>query len=156
MRGQSLAWLFGLAILYWATACSNKACPVDMAATTSLSVNGRELLVEIAATPAERSCGLSFRENLPANHGMLFVYPDMRIREFWMKDTRIPLDLAYLAGNGRIAEIHRMSPSDPEQRYRSGQSVAYALEVAGGWFEAHDVHVGDTVTIEIPESLKIY
>ena len=155
MRGQFVAGLFGLAILNWVTACSNTTCPRDTATTTLLNVNGQELLVEIAATPAERSCGLSFREQLPANHGMLFVYPDIGLREFWMKDTHIPLDLAYLAENGRIAEIHRMSPSDPNRRYRSGRSVAFALEVTGGWFEAHDVHVGDTITIELPQSLMI-
>jgi uncharacterized membrane protein (UPF0127 family) len=126
-----------------------------MPTTATLSVNDEQLLVEIAATPPQRSCGLSFREHLPANHGMLFVYPDVGIREFWMKDTRIPLDIAFLAQGGQNLEIYQMSPADPEYRYRSVQPVAFALEVAGGWFEARDVHIGDAITIQIPESVEI-
>ena len=155
MRRRFLAWLCGLVILILVTACSNKTCPLETATITSLSVNGQKLVVEIAATPAERRCGLSFREYLPANHGMLFVYPDIGHREFWMKDTYIPLDLAYLDEHGRIAEIYRMSPTDPERRYRSGPSVGFALEVGGGWFEAHGIDVGDAIIVELPESLKI-
>jgi hypothetical protein len=155
MRGKFVAWFSGLAILNAVAACSNATCPLYMPATATLSVNGEQLLVEIAATPPQRSCGLSFRVHLPANHGMLFVYPDVGIREFWMKDTRIPLDIAFLAQGGQIVEIYQMSPADPEYRYRSVQPVAFALEVAGGWFEAHDVHIGDAITIQIPESVEI-
>jgi uncharacterized membrane protein (UPF0127 family) len=155
MHGKFVAWFCGLAILNWVAACSNTSCPLYMPTTATLSISGQQLLVEIAATPSQRTCGLSFREHLPANHGMLFVYPDVGIREFWMKDTRIPLDLAFLAEGGHIVEIYQMSPSEPEYRYRSGQPVAFALEVAGGWFEAHDVHIGDAITIQIPESVEI-
>jgi hypothetical protein len=155
MRGKFVAWFSGLAILNAVAACSNATCPLYMPATATLSVNGEQLLVEIVATPPQRSCGLSFRKHLPANHGMLFVYPDVGIREFWMKDTRIPLDIAFLAEGGHIVEIYQMSPADPEYRYRSVQPVAFALEVAGGWFEAHDVHIGDAITIQIPESVEI-
>ena len=86
---------------------------------------------------------------------MLFVYPDVAIREFWMKNTHIPLDLAFLTKQGRIAEIYQMAPSDPDYRYRSQQPAAMALEVRAGWFEAHDVDIGDSITIQIPESVTI-
>ena len=156
MRGNFVGRLCWLAVLSSAAACSNTTCPMDIPGIVSLHVNGQKLMVEIAATPSERACGLSFRQSLPANQGMLFVYPNVGIREFWMKNTRIPLDLAYLAETGRIVEIYQMSPSDPERRYRSGQSVAFALEVNRGWFEAHDVNTGDTITIQIPESVEVH
>ena len=155
LREKILCGLCWLAVLGSVTACSNTTCPTDIPRTAALHINGHKLSVEIAATPSERSCGLAFRQNLPGNQGMLFVYPDVGIREFWMKNTRMPLDLAYLAETGRVTEIYQMSPSDPEQRYRSGQSVAFALEVNRGWFEAHDVNIGDTITIQIPESVEI-
>ena len=155
LREKNLCGLCWLAVLGGVTACSDTTCPTDIPRTAALHISGQKLSVEIAATPSERSCGLAFRQNLPGNQGMLFVYPDVGIREFWMKNTRIPLDLAYLAETGRVAEIYQMSPSDPEQRYRSGHSIAFALEVNRGWFEAHDVNIGDTITIQIPESVEI-
>ena len=155
MNGKFVAGVFALAVLQWIAACSNTTCPMDRTTTSLLSINGQELVVEIAATPAERTCGLSHREHLPAGHGMLFVYPDVAIREFWMKNTNIPLDLAFLTEEGRIVGIYQMSPSDPDYRYRSRQPAAFALEVGAGWFEAHDVDTGDSITIRIPESVEI-
>ena len=156
MYGKSIAGSCALVVLHWIAACSNTTCPPEISTTRLLRVNAQELRVEIAATPAERACGLSYRDHLRAGHGMLFVYPDVAIREFWMKNTHIPLDLAFLSKEGRIVEIYRMAPSDPDHRYRSRQPAALALEVGAGWFEAHDVVIGDSITIQIPESIEIH
>ena len=82
-------------------------------------INGHQLQVEIASNPHARSCGLALRDSLPAGHGMLFVYPNDRVREFWMRDTLIPLDLAYLDAHAKIQKIVHMSPHEPDRRFRS-------------------------------------
>ena len=106
--------------------------------------------VEIAADPANRHRGLMERRSLPVDTGMLFIYPDERPREFWMKNTRIPLSIAYLDRTGTILTILHMEP-DPETPgkplpvYPSGRPAIHALEMEQGWFAAHGVHVGDRV-----------
>jgi len=111
--------------------------------------------VEIAATPSARACGLSLRDTLPADHGMLFVYRNDWIREFWMKDTFVPLDIAYLGAEGRILEIRQMYPRDAERRYRSSGPARYALETHLGWFQSHGVGVGDMIHLGLPEELEV-
>jgi uncharacterized membrane protein (UPF0127 family) len=111
--------------------------------------------VEIAATPRARTCGLSLRESLPAYHGMLFIDRDERVREFWMKNTTIPLDIAYMDSGGRILDIHQMDPHEPERRYSSGIPARYALETHQGWFHSKDIQIGHTAVLRLPEDLEI-
>ena len=112
-------------------------------------------MVEIAATPSARACGLSLRDTLPANRGMLFVYQDDWIREFWMKDTYMPLDIAYLDAEGRILEIRQMYPRDAEHRHISISPARYALETQLGWFQSHAIGVGDTIDLRLPDELEV-
>ncbi len=121
----------------------------------SVSINGHGLRVEIAATPLARSCGLSLRESLPADHGMLFIDRDERVREFWMKNTTIPLDIAYMDSGGRILELHQMDPVEPERRYSSGIPARYALETHQGWFQSKGIQIGHTAILRLPEDLEI-
>ncbi len=82
-----------------------EAMPSTAGDRVSIRVGGVEIEVEIADEPAEHSRGLMFRESLPENHGMLFVYPEERTLGFWMKNTLIPLDVAYADREGRIVDI---------------------------------------------------
>jgi len=133
------------------SACTNAQCPTDHPIERPLSVNGQLLSVEIAATTAARACGLSMRDSLPSNRGMLFVYPDKQILLFWMKDTVIPLTIAFLDTDGRILELHDMDPRQPERIYRSRHPARYALEVNKGWFRLNGIGVGDRVRLlELP------
>ena len=137
------------------SAFSAGACPEDLP-TISIVVKGHRLLVEVAATPSARRCGLSHRESLPAGQGMLFVYPTSRPLIFWMKDTKIPLSIAFLDEKGKILGIKKMTPFDVSKRYPSSSPARYALEVNQGWFEGHGIDVGTAVVLEIPEVFNIY
>jgi uncharacterized membrane protein (UPF0127 family) len=75
---------------------------------------------------------------------MLFVYPEEQILSFWMRNTRIPLDIAFIDRNGFILEIQRMEPHD-DASHASKQPAMYALELRKGWFEDHGVEPGERV-----------
>jgi len=128
-------------------ACSDPGCPTKDLEKRQIPFRDISLTVEIASTAAERACGLSLRESLDVNHGMLFVYPDDRIREFWMKDTHIPLTIAFLDADGQITTLYDMDPSEPERRYRSRQAVRYALETHRGWFRENNIVAGYRVDL---------
>lgn len=112
-------------------------------ATLTLGTNS--LTVQIAADDASRERGLMSRTNLSENEGMLFVFPQARPVSFWMKDTPVPLSIAYVGPSGRILEIHDLRPLDETPVPSASESVAYALEVAQGWFLRHRVLAGDTL-----------
>ena len=130
------------------------ACPLELPTATIL-INGQSLVIELAATPTARICGLSQRSELPPDRGMLFIFPDSRPRSFWMKDTYIPLSLAYLDDSGRILSIQDMTPLQVDKHYLSEQPASYALEVNRGWFDRNGIEVGDIVEISLPLVLQI-
>lgn len=113
------------------------------------------LQVEIADTDAERQRGLMERTALGENRGMLFVFEDEQTLSFWMKNTLIPLSVAYMDSEGRIVDIQKMEPapedaSDAElPRYPSAEPARYALEVNQGFFEEYGVEVGDMVELPV-------
>jgi hypothetical protein len=129
-------------------------CPIELPFISAI-VEGHLLQVEVAATPEARSCGLSRRTSLPADQGMLFVYPEPRLLSFWMKDTQIPLSIVFLDEAGRILSIQSMVPMQVGQRYRSPQPACYALEVNQGWFRQHEIEAGDVVRFQLPQVLNI-
>jgi uncharacterized protein len=104
--------------------------------------------VEIADTDAEWQMGLMGRTTLEGNAGMLFVFDQEQTLSFWMKDTLIPLSIAYIDAEGRIVDIQDMQPLDdiPPQ-YVSAEPARYALEVNQGFFEERSVTVGDMVEL---------
>lgn len=112
--------------------------------TTELSVGGVTVTAEIADTPALRERGLMERDSLPENHGMLFVYPDAEQRSFWMRNTPMALDIAFLDRNGTIINIETMQPNDDTSTFSDGPML-YALEMEAGWFEAHGIEPGARV-----------
>lgn len=115
--------------------------------TAVLTVGGHEVRAEIARTPAEMSRGLMYRRALGRDRGMLFAYETPRTLSFWMKNTRIPLDIAFLDDEGRILQIEGMRPYDEASRTVSREPARYALEMNRGWFAANGVGVGDIVKI---------
>lgn len=137
-----------LAALLVAPGCARESCPVDNP-TATLTIKGHVLTVEVATTPVSLRCGLAFRDTLPADHGMLFVFTEERPVQFWMKDTRIPLSIAFLDTNGTIVRLADMDPAEPERRYSSGAPVRYALETNRGWFAAQEIHPGDSAQFSL-------
>lgn len=106
--------------------------------------------VEIADTDAERQTGLMGRNVLPENAGMLFVFEGEQTLSFWMRDTLIPLSIAYIDAEGRIVDIQDMQPlDDVPPHYVSAEPAQYALEVNQGFFEERGVVVGDTVELPV-------
>ena len=101
---------------------------------------------EIARTDEERSTGLMYRDRLADGEGMLFVFDRDEVLTFWMKNTTIPLSIAFIASDGRIMEIRDMEPGNLDP-VRSGRSVRYALEVPQGWFDRVDLGIGDRLVI---------
>jgi uncharacterized membrane protein (UPF0127 family) len=130
------------------------ACPLELPVATTF-LKGHPLAVELATTPKARACGLSNRVKLPENHGMLFIYPTPGARTFWMKDTHIPLSIAFFDDSGLISSIQDMTPMQTDERYRSLQPVRYALEVNQGWFAEHGIGVGDQVEMKLPVVVDI-
>jgi uncharacterized membrane protein (UPF0127 family) len=104
------------------------------------------LKVELALSEEEQSQGLMYRESLGEGRGMLFVFDRDKIVSFWMKNTFIPLSIAYINSDGSILEIHDMRPEDLSL-IRSSRSVRYALEVPQGWFDRSGIRPGDRVLI---------
>lgn len=104
------------------------------------------LTVEIASTPSQRQQGLMFRQSLGEDEGMLFVFPADAAVGFWMKNTYIPLTIAYLDAAGRVRELRDGRPLDETILTPSGP-YRYALEVNQGWFERHGLGVGARVIL---------
>lgn len=92
-----------------------------------------------------------FRSGLAPDSGMLFVFDREEIRFFWMKNTWIPLSIAYIRSDGVITDILEMAPGDTTTRYPSTRPARFALEMNAGWFLARDIRPGDTV-LGIPGS----
>lgn len=109
------------------------------------------LRAEIAANDEDRARGLMFRDSLPEGEGMLFAFESDRRLSFWMKNTRVPLSIAFIVSDGRIVEIRDMEPLSLAA-VESERSVRYALEVPRGWFSRAGVSVGDTV--ELPARFR--
>jgi uncharacterized membrane protein (UPF0127 family) len=122
--------------------------------TIRLSVGGESVKAEIASTDAQRARGLMYRRSMGRNHGMLFVYPSPEPLSFWMKNTYLPLSIAYIDKRGRIVHIEDMKPLTTTS-HPSPKPVPYALEMNQGWFEAHGVKVGDEVDFELPDDLTV-
>lgn len=114
--------------------------------TISLEVENQTIRVEIADSPQEWQLGLSYRDTLAENHGMLFVFPEEKRRTFWMRGCNFDIDLAYIESDGTISEIITMekepldTPLDSLTEYPSqSTSIRYVLEMIGGWFEENNV-----------------
>jgi len=121
---------------------------VSLDGTSEVSVN-----VELAITPEEQQQGLMGRTHLSDDTGMLFVFDQDQPLSFWMKNTLIPLQILYFAGDGTFVNVLDMEPceEDPCEQYRSAALAMYALEVNPGFREKHGVGVGwklDNATLE--------
>jgi uncharacterized membrane protein (UPF0127 family) len=104
------------------------------------------MAVEIARSDAERSRGLMFRKELKDGEGMLFIFERDQVLSFWMKDTLIPLSIAFVSSDGRIIEIRDMEPQNLNAVH-SSRSARYALEVPQGWFRRAGLVPGDKLKL---------
>lgn len=126
---------------------ADQASAVQDRRTDALVIIGSDTVrVEIASTPAQREAGLKYRDEVPDGTGMLFVFQAESVQSFWMMDTYVALDIAYIDARFRIVDIQQMEPltTDP---HTSARPAMFVLEVRKGWFEERGVRVGDGVEL---------
>ncbi len=117
-----------------------------------------EISVEIAANQAEREHGLMYRTSLGEKQGMLFLYPDQALREVWMKNTLLPLDIIFLAADGRIVSLlNNLQPcrQDPCPIYDSNLPAMYMLEVNAEFIEKYQLKIGQLLVLPALESKSL-
>ena len=112
--------------------------------TATLTIGTHKLTAEIATTPDQRSVGLMNRFSLKPDHGMLFVFEKNEPLAFWMRNTYIPLSIAFIAPDGRIVNIEDMKPQTDESHWSKGPAL-YALEMKKGWFAERGIGPGAIV-----------
>ncbi len=119
--------------------------------TVSVPVGQRTYTLEIASKADDRNTGLMHRDTMPVDHGMIFIFKDPKVQSFWMKNTRIPLDILFLDTSGKVVSIHRMEPY-VMRGTTSKAEAKYAIELNAGQAEAAKVKEGDTIAL--PDKTK--
>jgi uncharacterized membrane protein (UPF0127 family) len=112
--------------------------------TRTLTIRDQKLMVEVATTTETRATGLMNRFSLRQDHGMLFVFEAPQPLAFYMRNTYIPLSIAFIDAQGRILNIEDMQPKDESTHWSKGLAL-YAIEMRQGWFAAKGIGVGDAV-----------
>jgi uncharacterized membrane protein (UPF0127 family) len=140
MKSRCLRYLLAL---LWAALIAGRAL-ADPLLTVPLRINGHDIRAEVAHTPDARAKGLMHRKTLPENQGMLFVYSEPGPHAMWMKNTPLPLSVAFIDSEGVILNIRTMTPLSSEGHTAAGDA-AYALEMNAGWFERRGIKKGDRV-----------
>lgn len=116
---------------------SNPPLPIQR-----ISAGMHMIEAEVADTPGERSLGLMNRESLAANAGMLFVFEEAGVHCFWMRNTLIPLSIAFIDDEGRIVNIAEMEQLDERNNHCPARPVRFALEMSRGWFAQRGIGEG--------------
>jgi hypothetical protein len=119
--------------------------------TTQLTVGTKTYTLEIARTEPERNKGLMERDSMPEDHGMIFCFPEAREQHFWMKHTRIPLDIIYVGSDGKVVSVHHMDPYKLDSVPSDGPAQ-FAIELNAGQAAAAEVRAGHT--INIPDAIR--
>lgn len=150
--GVLVPWWFKLlSILFLAssTACEKQPVATEVSAfalkTATLKIGNQTVTAEIADTQGTMQTGLMYRKTMPENHGMIFVFPEERQASFWMHNTDLPLDIAYLDRNGKLLEVHAAKPHDDSPIPAATSNIAYALEMNQGWFAKKSISVGTNI-----------
>jgi uncharacterized membrane protein (UPF0127 family) len=144
-----MGWFALAALLFVIPACGGDGSREGPTVVLQAGDQSTTVAVEVADSPDERSVGLSGREELPADAGMLFLFDGPVTQGFWMKDTLIPLSIAFLDADGRIVAVRSMEPCrrEPCPLYEPGRLYSSALEVNDGAFDRWGVGVGDRVLL---------
>ena len=151
-RTLGLSAVLSLALLTAGSGCRNgSASGTATLPTVPMQIGSKTFTLEIANDAGEREKGLMRRDSMPAGHGMIFVFPGEQRLGFYMKNTRIPLDILFLNANGDVVSIKQMRPYDVNTTYADAPAK-YAIELNHGQAAAAGVKVGDHLTI--PEAAR--
>ncbi len=129
------AVLLALALAVWTVGCS-------AGGEARLKIGDHKLTVEVADSPGEQVVGLMNRDFLPADRGMIFVFEEPKQAFFWMKNTSLPLDVAFLDSEGVILEILPLVPFEETRVASKSDKVAYAIETNRDWFASRGLKPG--------------
>ena len=122
------------------TTAAGPALPIK-----ALTAGMHRIQAEVAATDATRARGLMFRKELAPNHGMLFIFEQANVQCFWMRNTLLPLSIAFILDDGTITNIADMAPMT-ENSHCSTAPVRYTLEMEQGWFAKRGITAGKKIT----------
>ena len=111
----------------------------------NLMIKNAKIAVEIVDTEEKRMLGLMYRSALAQDQGMLFIFDQVGTYPFYMKNTKIPLSIAFIDSNGIILDIQQMTPFDEQTEHYPNEPFLFALETNQGWFLEKRIKVGDTV-----------
>ena len=131
---------------------SNRPVFKNILCTVKVNKNNyQELSIELADTEHKRSYGLMNREDMKSNSGMLFIWKDRQIRNFWMKNTHFNLDLFFLNNQGEIIEIYKNAKAFDETNIKSQNEVKFVVELKSG---EYPLQIGDKFNCPFKELLK--
>ncbi len=145
-----LLCIITLAVTTYYGKASQQTCPSQHYQSTTVQINQHKIITEIASTVDQRNCGLSKRNNLPDGYGMLFIFEKNQTLDFWMKDTYIPLTIAYIDENHLIMELHQFAAQQTNINQPSKLPGRYVLEASPEWFTENNIRVGDYVEFKLP------
>jgi len=150
-RSPARRWLAlaPLLLLALAGGCQKtaEAPPVGIDHAFELQLGEHRLQAWLAVEPAEQQRGLMYRESLPANTGMLFVFRVPDQRSFWMRNTPLALDIGYFAADGTLRSLHPLYPHDERAVASATADIQFALEMERGWFAARGIRPGQRLDL---------
>jgi uncharacterized membrane protein (UPF0127 family) len=124
--------------------------------TKEIFIGNAKMDVEIADTSEKMARGLSGRDYVTENNGMLFVYNEPGIYSFWMKDMKFPLDIIWIEANGKIADITKSAlPESYPKSFTSKEPAKYVIETSSGWCDKNNIKIGDATAILYEYETKI-
>ena len=143
--------LYRLLLVLMLCACTPEKNPITQVASDtyfSIPIGSDEFKLQLALTESERSRGLMYRSTLLENHGMLFLFEKPGKHSFWMRNTQIPLDLAYFDAQGKLLEIHSLYPYNENSVYPYSEAALIAVEMNQGWFSRKNIRPGAKLDLE--------
>ena len=140
-RGCMRDWLAGTALVLAGAAALAQAIPQPRLPTVELSAGVHNIVAEVARTPQQQQIGMMMRTRMEQHEGMLFVFDEVGPRCFWMRNTLLPLSIAFIADDGTIVNIAEMQPQSDES-HCAARPVRYALEMNKGWFAKRGIKPG--------------
>ena len=137
--------LYSLVLILFLCACTPGKTSRETVAAGAyfpISIGDAKAELQLALTQSEQAKGLMYRDALPESHGMLFLFKQSKRQSFWMRNTRIPLDLAYFDVRGTLLEVHPLYPYNENSVESYSQEVLIAVEMNQGWFSRQNIHPG--------------
>lgn len=157
LRGSTLIMLFTLMLAGLTPACSSDSNSSGASDRVSITITGETFNLELALDGETRQQGLSGRREIPADGGMIFVFPEASQQSFWMYDCYVPIDIIFLDPTGRVVSTHQMAveppntPSHMLKTYPSNWESQFAIELRGGTLDRLKLKEGDKIEMPLSE-----